>query len=180
MDPFVGEVRIFTWDWAPRGWALCNGAVLPANQNYALYSLLGNTFGGSAPTTFALPDLRGRTPVSMGRGQDQQIYAQGQKGGAENVGLTISNMPMHNHYVTALAGTAGNATGPKSGLPATVGKAGSNPTVNIYAPAANAPLVPLAPDTLSSAGGNMPHNNMQPYMVVNFCIATSGIYPPRQ
>ncbi|WP_431860943.1 phage tail protein [Azospirillum sp.] len=180
MDPFLGEVRIFPWSWAPDGWALCNGTSLPIQQNAALNALLGQTFGGNGSTTFNLPDLRGRTPIHLGVGQDGFSYQNGQTGGAETVTLTINNLPQHNHAVNALGGTKGNFAIAKSGLPATVGvPTGSTATVNIYAPATS-PLTALASDTCSIEGASGAHNNMQPFAVMNFCIATLGLFPPRQ
>jgi len=180
VDPFLGEVRIFPWSWAPDGWALCNGTQLPAQQNAALNALLGQTFGGNGSTMFALPDLRGRTPIHIGLGPDGVQYQNGQVGGAETVTLTQANMPQHNHSVNALSGTKGNTVIAKSALPATVGlPSGATATVNIYAPA-NTTLTALAADTCSTEGSSAPHNNMQPFIVMNFCIATLGIFPPRQ
>lgn len=181
MDPFLGEVRIFSWSWAPQGWALCNGALLPTQQNPALNALLGQTYGGNGTTQFALPDLRGRTPVHMGIGQDGITYQQGKAGGAEAVTLTAATMPQHTHAVNALGGTKGNFSGPKSAIPATVGvPATTTTTVNIYAAANAGPLTQLNAGSLSTEGGGAAHNNMQPFQVLNFCIATLGLFPPRQ
>jgi len=180
VDPFLGEVRIFPWSWAPDGWALCNGAQLPAQQNAALNALLGQTFGGNGSTMFNLPDLRGRTPVHVGLGQDGMYYQGGQTGGAETVTLTLANMPQHNHAVNALGGTKGNSGIPTSCLPATVGVGTGGTTVNIYGVATAAAVTTLANDTFSTEGSSAPHNNMQPFAVMNFCIATLGIFPPRQ
>lgn len=181
MDPFLGEVRIFPWSWAPSGWALCNGASLPVQQNAALNALLGQTFGGNGSTTFNLPDLRGRTPIAAGQGSDGILYQNGASGGAEKVTLTAATVPAHTHQVRALAGSPGNLATPKSGIPATVSKpAGSTNTLaSIYAPS-TVPLISLTPDTVSAVGGGAGHNNMQPFLVLNFCIATLGIFPPRQ
>jgi microcystin-dependent protein len=180
VDPFLGEVRIFPWNWAPDGWALCNGASLPAQQNAALNALLGQTFGGNGSTLFNLPDLRGRTPMHVGLGPDGVYYNYGNVGGAETVTLTISNLPQHAHTVNALGGTKGNASNANSAIPATVGIGTGGATVNIYSAATAAPLVQLTSDTFSIEGGSGPHNNMQPFVVMNFCIATLGIFPPRQ
>ncbi|WP_199229465.1 tail fiber protein [Azospirillum sp. TSO22-1] len=181
MDPFLGEVRIFPWSWAPTGWALCNGASLPVQQNAALNALLGQTFGGNGSTTFNLPDLRGRTPLHLGVGQDGFAYQIGQTGGAEAVTLSVSNMPAHNHAVNALGGTKANASTPKSALPATVGLGtGMTTSINIYAPPTSGSAVALANDTFSTEGSSSPHNNVQPFLVMNFCIATLGLFPPRQ
>lgn len=182
MDPFLGEVRMFTWSWAPQGWALCNGAQLPVQQNAALNALLGQTFGGNGSTMFGLPNLCGRTPIHVGVGQDGVYYQPGNTGGTENVTLTAATMPQHTHQVNALNGTKGNASQPKSALPATVGLPNPSPNaaINIYAPPGTGNAVMLNPATFSTVGGGAGHNNMQPFLVMNFCIATSGIFPPRQ
>lgn len=181
MDPFLGEVRIFPWSWAPQGWALCNGALLPAQQNAALNALLGQTYGGNGTTQFALPDLRGRTPIHIGVGPDGLTYQQGKAGGAETVALTAATMPQHTHAVNALGGTKGNAAQPKSAIPATVGVAATvTSAVNIYAVATAGPATQLNAGTFSTEGSGAAHNNMQPFQVLNFCIATLGLFPPRQ
>lgn len=177
MDPFLGEVRIFSWSWAPDGWALCNGASLPTQQNVALNALLGQTFGGNGSSTFNLPDLRGRTPIHVGQGSDGILYQAGQTGGAETVTLTVAQLPQHYHSVNALS-TGSNFGPPKSAIPATVTPPTN--TVNIYAPPTSGTLTALKSDTLSVEGSSSPHNNMQPFLVMNFCIATLGIFPPRQ
>lgn len=181
MDPFLGEVRIFPWNWAPNGWALCNGASLPIQQNAALNALLGQTFGGNGTTTFNLPDLRGRTPVHVGAGQDGLFYNYGQVGGAETVTLSTANMPQHTHSVNALGGTKGNSANPTNALPAQVGfGTGGTTTINIYDLPTAGPVVALNSGSFSTVGSSAAHNNMQPFAVMNFCIATLGIFPPRQ
>lgn len=179
MEPFLGEVRIFSWSWAPTGWALCDGSILPVSQNQALAALLGNQFGGDGKTTFQLPDLRGRTPINLGVGQDGQQYIGAQVGGLEAVPLTVSNLPQHSHEINALS-KPGNATGAKSALPASVGKGSSAAMIDIYSQVGSGPTTALAGDTLTTEGGGAPHNNMQPFIVMNFCIATSGLWPPQQ
>lgn len=181
MDPFLGEVRMFTWPWAPRGWALCDGTRLPIGQNAALNALLGNTYGGDLQNYFNLPDLRGRTPVHVGRDDMGNTYSQGEAAGVEAVTLQTSQLPAHYHQVTALSGTKANAATSKSGLPATVNvAAASTITVPIYGVMGKGQITTLNPGTLSSTGGGGPHNNVQPFLVMNFCIATTGIFPPRQ
>ncbi len=180
MDPFLGEIRIFPWSWAPQGWALCNGASMQAQQNAALNALLGQTFGGNGSTIFNLPNLQGRTPIHVGVGSDGIHYSYGNVGGAEVVTLTATNFPPHEHSVNALGQTAGNAGNAKSSLPAKVGIGTGGATVNIYSTASAGPAVQLSADTFSTSGANGAHNNMQPFVVTNFCIATSGIFPPRQ
>lgn len=187
MDPFLGEVRMFTWGWAPRGWALCDGAMMSTQQNVGLYALLGVTFGGTADLkNFKLPDLRGRTPICIGVGQDRGVYRAGDVGGVEGVTLTTANLPPHTHQVNAFAGTAknikGNSSQPKSALPATVGLSpnSTNTAINIYAAPGAGPAIALNGATFSTVGGGAAHNNMQPFLVMNFCIATQGLFPPRQ
>lgn len=164
-EPFLAEIRMVGFDFAPRGWAFCDGQILPINQNQSLYSLLGTTFGGDGRTSFALPDLRGRAPMHVGDG-----HLQGQKGGTETVSLTGAEMPSHTH--TAQAATAdatsttptGNLLGQSSGL---------------YRPHDSANTVAMRSGTLTNAGGGQAHNNMQPYLAVNFCIALRGLFPSR-
>lgn len=158
-EPFLAEVRLFSFGFAPKGWAQCNGQLLPINQNLALYSLLGTTYGGNGTTTFALPDLRGRAPIHS------HSIPLGYRAGEETHTLTLSEMPMHTHQAMA-SGAAANATTPVNNF------WGSQTPVNVYGNALNVPMLPLG-----AAGGNQPHNNMQPYLVLNFCIALTGIFP---
>lgn len=183
LDPYLGEVRIFPWPWPPQNWALCNGASLPTQQYQALFALLGKLYGGNGTTSFNLPDLRGRTPVCEGQGFYSN-YTQGQSGGEEKVTLTAATMPPHTHAVHVLSSLSGDAAVATSGLPANVGRnAGTqNVTVDIYRsiyPSQPADPVSLSPATLSTTGGGAGHNNMQPYLVMNFCIATKGQFPLR-
>jgi microcystin-dependent protein len=168
-DFFLGEIKLLPYDWAPKYWTLCAGQLLSINSNQALFSLLGTTYGGDGVTTFALPDLRGRVPV-----HPSTSLPQGTKAGQETVTLTTANLPTHNHLV-AVSTTAGNN-------PAFTGNfiaAGSNASgaVNIYGTATS--LQPLDPAAVSNTGGNQPHENCQPSLVMNYCIATQGIYPSR-
>ena len=166
-QPFLGEIRLFTWNWAPRGWALCQGQIMPISQNTALYSLLGTYYGGNGSSTFGLPDLRGRVPISMG-----QYYVMGEQDGQENVTLTLATMPAHNHVFSGTQNTA-TAKAPTGHF-----LAGISPNTKFgYAPSTTP--VALDPTSISMVGGGQPHDNMQPYLVMNFCIATSGIYPAR-
>jgi microcystin-dependent protein len=169
-DEFVGEIRVFPYNFAPRGWAFCDGQVLPISQNTALFSLLGTTYGGNGQSTFALPDLRGRVPMHPGQGSGLSLRNLGETGGSDSVTLPLDQIPAHAHSMAAAQGDANNRT-PGGQLPATgIG-------VGQYAPAAGATLTPLAPQALSPAGSGLPHNNMQPYVTFHFCIALQGIYP---
>lgn len=161
--PFLAEIRLVGFNFAPKGWALCNGQLLPINQNQALFSLLGTMYGGNGQTNFALPDLRGRTPIHMGAG-----FTQGESAGEEVHTLIVSEMPAHNHLVSASSG------GPNQG----------SPTGNEWAAlnsgySTNAPDGVMGPSAVSSAGGSQPHTNVQPYLVLNYVIALSGIFPSR-
>ena len=164
-EPFIAEIRMVAFNFAPRGWALCNGQLLPINQNQALFSLLGTTYGGNGQTNFALPDLRGRSPVHAGQGRPP--VSLGQRGGEENHTLISSEMPAHTHPVK---GDAANASA-------------STPTGNVWAASTNNPFSSSAPDTalnpasVGAAGGSQPHPNLQPYTVVNFVIALLGSSP---
>ena len=160
-EPFLAEIRIMSFNFAPRGWALCNGQLLPINQNQALFSLLGTTYGGNGQTTFALPNLQGRVPIHVGSG-----FALGQAGGAQAHTLTAAEMPTHAHAAISSSNTGSSADPTAAFWAATAAAA--------YAPSANAAM---APGALSDAGGNQPHGNLSPYLVLNFCIALQGIYP---
>ena len=184
-DPFVGEIKMWLMSWAPQGWALCNGNLLPIAQNQVLYSLLGKQFGGDGVTTFGLPDLRGR--VAMGTTKSVvsglSTYVTGAAGGTETVTLTPNQVPPHAHAVIGDA-NPGNAIQPTGAYLAT---AVSNTSANFtpYAPSGatlDATLyagTATSAGTLSNEGGNQPHSNMQPFTVINFTIATTGLYPPR-
>jgi microcystin-dependent protein len=171
MDPFVAEIRIFPFNFAPRGWALCNGQLLPLSQNTALFSLLGTTYGGDGKSNFALPDLQGSAPMHPGQGPGLSLHDLGESGGSDTVTLLPTELPAHNHNLMANAGAA-NRTAPANN---SIGRvAGAQP----YAPAA-APTAQLAGQALPPAGGGQPHNNLQPYLTVNFNIALQGVFPPR-
>ena len=162
-EPFLSEIKIFSFGSIPRGWAACNGQFLPINQNQALFALLGTTYGGNGQTTFALPDLRGRIPIHFGGG-----FNQGQVGGQEAHTLTISEMPTHTHLVNTTANPATSAS-PNN----TVGyaRAGNN----LYAGAAG--FVAMHQQTVANTGGSQAHPNMPPYLTLTFCIALIGIFP---
>ena len=172
-DPFVAEIRMFGFNFAPTGWAQCNGQLLPLSQNTALFSLLGTFYGGDGKSTFALPNLQGSVPIHQGQGSGLSPYDLGQQGGSQFVTLLQSEMPFHAHV---LRGTIEDAT--QSSLTQNVIPA-QTVNGNLYQSTTNANLGALAPQALSPAGGSLPHNNMMPYLVVNFCIAMQGVFPPR-
>ncbi|MCU7961823.1 MULTISPECIES: phage tail protein [unclassified Shewanella] len=170
-DFFLGEIKLLPYNWAPKYWTLCAGQLLPINTNQALFSLLGTTYGGDGINTFALPDLRGRVPVHPNVSAG---LPQGSKAGVENVTLVPNNLPVHNHLVMA-SSTAGDTTLlAGNNIAAAKNAAGE---VNLYGSAAS--LQALDPATVSSTGGNQAHENCQPSLVMNYCIATQGIYPSR-
>jgi microcystin-dependent protein len=167
---FLGELRIVAFNYAPRGWAQCNGQLLPINQNQALFSLLGTQYGGNGVQNFALPDLRGRGAVHAGPGGQTQI---GELGGVENVTLLPMELPQHTHTLKAVSDIA-NANVPGNALPAAKGRGG----LSMFG-AAGSLNTTLSSQAVSNAGGNQAHSNMQPYGVLNFCIALQGIFPSR-
>jgi microcystin-dependent protein len=164
-EPFMSETRIMSFNFAPRGWAMCNGQLLPINQNQALFALLGTTFGGNGQTTFALPDLRGRTPVHVGGG-----YSLGQRGGEEAHTLSISELPTHQHILSN-TNQAVSTNIPATGI--SLGNTAPNQVYNT----AGQNLVAMNPASVSNVGGSQPHLNMQPFLALNFCIALQGIFP---
>jgi microcystin-dependent protein len=180
-DVYLGTILMVGFNFAPQGWALCNGQLLSIAQNTALFSLLGTTYGGNGTTNFALPDLQGRVPIHMGNGAGLSPYVIGQNGGVEGVTLLASQMPQHLHTVATPCSTANaTATSPASAYPAvTVVDAGRGvaPTPS-YASAPTAGQA-MAPVNTSLVGGNLPHPNIQPYLTVNFIIALQGIFPTR-
>lgn len=169
-DPFVAEIRIFPFNFAPKGWAWCDGQIMPISQNTALFSLLGTTYGGDGKSTFALPNLQGAAPMHPGQGPGLSLYDLGQFGGSEFVTLLESEIPAHTHTLRA-----NNALG-DSPVP------GGNTVAryaNAYQSSTSANLTQMAWQSLSVAGGSQPHNNMQPYLTFYFCIALQGVFPPR-
>jgi microcystin-dependent protein len=170
MDPFLGEIRLFGFNFAPTGWALCNGQIMSIAQNTALFSLLGTTYGGNGQTTFALPDLQGRVPMAAGQGPGLSPRDLGEEGGEENVTLLASEMPVHTH--TAVCNSqdgdqydpTGHFWAPDAAGNAEYGNSGGS-VMNAAA--------------LGSSGGGGPHTNLQPYMVINYCIALQGVFPAR-
>lgn len=172
MDPFVAEIRIFPFNFAPKGWAFCDGQLLPISQNTALFSLLGTFYGGDGKSTFALPNLQGSVAMHQGQGQGLSQRSIGEQSGAEFVTLIESEMPLHTHTMTANSDSALLQVG----APDRVFARSQNG--NAYGPA-NQNVVTMAPQMISPAGGSLPHNNMQPYLTLNFCIALQGVFPAR-
>lgn len=168
MDPFVAEIRIVGFNFAPVGWAFCDGQLLPLSQNTALFSLLGTTYGGNGLNNFALPDLQGRAPIQPGQGPGLSLRDLGETGGAESITLIESEMPAHTHTARAV-NDAGLQSSPQGALLARANMYKNN--------AAN--LGSMRSQAMTPAGGSVPHNNMQPYLTMNFIIALQGIYPPR-
>jgi microcystin-dependent protein len=162
-EPFLAEIRIVSFNFPPKGWALCNGQLLPINQNQALFSLLGTTYGGNGQTTFALPDLRGRVPFHFGSG-----LTLGQSGGETGHSLSAPEMATHNHLAMASSGDADQLS------PA--GNFWAKGAASAYSPIPN---TTMSPQSLAAAGGGQPHENMSPYLVLNFVIALVGIFPSR-
>ena len=167
MDAYIGEIKLLAFDWNPKNWAHCNGAIMSIAQNQALFSLLGTTYGGNGVTTFALPDLRGRGPMHMGQGPGRIHKVLGESWGEENLTLTQSELPTHTHAMSV------------SSLPGTA----SSPIGAIYAAQrggyAESADVALGSGAVGIAGGSQPHSNMPPYLALNFCICLYGLFPPR-
>jgi len=172
-DPFVAEIRIFPFNFAPKGWAWCDGQLMPISQNTALFSLLGTTYGGDGKSTFALPNLQGRAPMHPGQGPGLSLHDLGETGGSETVSLLESEIPLHNHFVAAQTVPLGSLVMPSSST--TLTRPASGNLYNVAGPA----QVSMAPEALQPAGGDQPHNNMQPYLTFYFCIALQGVFPPR-
>ncbi|MBG8554972.1 phage tail protein [Hymenobacter guriensis] len=177
MENFLGEIRLMSFPRAPRGWAYCQGQLMPINQNQALFALLGTQYGGDGVTTFKLPDLRGRVAVGQGRSPVGTDYSMGQMAGTESVSLTVAQMPGHDHAFTGTLNIGGDAdsASPDNSFPATMA---STPVVTPYATGTiNANMGAALTGTLASAGGSQPHENRQPFMALNYAIALQGIYP---
>jgi microcystin-dependent protein len=173
-DQFVAEIRMFPTNFAPRGWAMCDGQLLPISQNTALFSLLGTTYGGNGASTFALPNLQGRAPMHPGNGPGLSLYTLGEESGQESVTLLESQIPAHSHQLLAAN------TDATSSIPDQQVVAGGGGGVKLFgeAPAPGSSVM-LATQMAAPAGGSQPHNNMMPYLTVSFCIALQGIFPPR-
>jgi microcystin-dependent protein len=174
--PYLSEIKILAFGFAPQGWAQCNGQLLPINQNQALFSLLGTTYGGNGQTNFGLPEMRGRTSMHIGGG-----HIQGEKAGTESVTLTVAQLPAHIHF---LQGRAEQATLAGGAIPAPTkalaqGAAATNPISDVNLYGTGAPNVPMSAASTTNTGGNQPHENRQPYIVLNHCIALIGVFPSR-
>jgi microcystin-dependent protein len=174
-DPFVGEIRAVCFNFAPLGWALCDGQLIPISQNTALFSLLGTQYGGDGKSTFALPNLQGASPMHWGQGAGLSPVYEGEEGGAETVTLVQSEIPLHMHLVNAVARSGSqNSPANASYAQAHIGRAADLQ----YAPS-GAPVT-MSPSMLGVTGQGQPHNNLSPYLTVNFVIALQGVFPPRQ
>src|SRR5262245_38637392 len=170
-DQFVAELRIFPFNFPPTGWSFCDGQLMPISQNTALFSLLGTTYGGDGKSTFALPDMQGNVPMQPGQGQGLSLRDLGELGGSENVTLLESELPFHPHNAGA-SGADGTAGSPNQQLVA------QGVGINMYS-TSTSPVTQLNVNAAPPAGGSLPHNNLQPYLTLNFCIALQGIFPPR-
>jgi len=175
MDPFVAEIRIFPFNFAPKGWAFCDGQLLPLSQNTALFSLLGTTYGGDGKSNFALPDMQGNAPMHPGQGPGLSLHDLGETGGSETVTLLESEMPGHQHSMMAFNNPPPAAAGTPD---PTVSLARSSGTT-VYKATPFGGVGNMNDNAIAPAGGDQPHNNMQPYLTLNFCIALQGVYPPR-
>jgi microcystin-dependent protein len=172
-NPFVGQLALVPFNFAPKGWALCDGQLLAISQNTALFSLLGTQYGGDGKSNFALPNLQGSIPISFGQGPGLQDHFIGESGGSDTVTLLTTEMPQHNHAMMADA-TPGNSTSPAGDAPARI--PGGTP----YAPGNSALNQTMSANSLTPAGGDQPHNNLMPYLTLNWIIAMQGVFPPRQ
>ena len=172
-DPFVAEVRIFPFNFPPKGWAFCDGQLMPISQNTALFSLLGTVYGGDGKSTFALPDVQGRGVMHPGQGQGLSLRDQGEMGGSETVTLLQSEMPVHNHNLMASGSNASTAN-PSNQV--SLARSFGGLAYKVDPPGT---LAQLAPQAIAPTGGSLPHNNLMPYLTLNFCIALQGVFPPR-
>ena len=170
-NPFVAEMRIFPFDFPPTGWAFCNGQILPISQNTALFSLLGTTYGGDGKSNFALPNMQGRAPMQPGQGPGLSLHDLGEAGGTPAVTLLQTEIPSHNHKVMAESQDPADTIIPSPSTAIARSSGGG-----LYQTSSN---VQMSPSTLAAVGGSQPHNNLMPYIALNFCIALQGVYPPR-
>ena len=174
-DPFVAEIRIFPFNFAPKGWAFCNGQLMPLSQNTALFSLLGTTYGGDGKSTFGLPDMQGNAPMHPGQGPGLSLHDLGEMSGVQFVTLLQSEMPAHAHAVGRALAANGDSQSPASCVWAQAA-AGRGTAIIYHEPPATGQV---NPQSLTITGGSQPHNNMQPYLTLNFCIALQGVFPAR-
>lgn len=174
-DPFVAEIRIFPFNFAPKGWAFCDGQILPLSQNTALFSLLGTSYGGNGQSNFALPNLQGRLTMSQGQGPGLSPRDLGETGGQDSVTLLATEMPAHTHQLMATAATTSPSP---AGNSISQGVSATNTAVPEYR-SSPTNTVAMAAQAVAAAGGSQPHNNLPPYLTMNFCIALQGVYPPR-
>ena len=170
-DPFVAEIRIFPFNFPPKGWTFCDGQILPLSQNTALFSLMGTTYGGDGKSNFALPDLQGHTVMHPGQGPGLSLHDLGETGGSETVSLLESEIPSHSHALRVINDVGEDRTPADESLARSTGGA-------LYSTGISN-LVTLSDNALAPAGGDQPHNNLMPYLTLNFCIALQGVYPPR-
>jgi len=170
MDPFVAEIRIFPFNFAPKGWAFCDGQILPLSQNTALFSLLGTTYGGDGKSNFALPNMQGNAPMHPGQGSGLSLHDLGETGGSDTVTLLESEIPQHSHALQALAPPP-NRTSP-------VGNSFARASAGTPYGTTTTPVA-MSDDTVAPSGGDQSHNNLMPYLALNFCIALQGVYPSR-
>lgn len=171
-DQFVAEIRIFPFNFAPTGWAMCNGQLLPISQNTALFALLGTVYGGDGKSTFALPNMMDNAPMQPGQGQGLSLHDLGEMSGSQTVTLLTSEIPFHTHQMGSQAVPLGSVATP-------AGNTFTRPASGNLFNEANQQPAAMAPQTLTPSGGSQPHNNMQPYLTLNFCIAMQGIFPQR-
>ena len=172
-NPFLAEIRISTGNFAPKGWALCDGQLMPISQNTALFSLLGTTYGGDGKSNFALPNLQGSAPMHPGQGPGLSLHDLGESSGSDTVTLLESEIPSHSHSLMTFVGQATSQTpAPNVGLSRARG-------INAYSTVTNTGVVSMSDSVVAPAGGDQPHNNLMPYLTLNFCIALQGVYPPR-
>jgi microcystin-dependent protein len=171
-DPFVAEIRIFPFNFAPKGWAFCNGQLLPLSQNTALFSLLGTTYGGDGKSNFALPNLQGRAAMAPGQGPGLSLHDLGETGGSDTVTIFDNEMPSHNH-------TLGAETVPLGAVATPAGNIFTRPASGNLFNLANPAVVSMSPTAITPNGGSTPHNNLQPYLTLEFNIALQGVFPPR-
>ncbi len=178
-EPYLGQILPFGFAFAPRNWATCQGQIIPIQQNTALFSLLGANFGGNGSSNFGLPNMQGNVAIGTGQGAGLSDYVTGETGGAANVTLSVNELPMHSHGFFATTSPAQTITAAGNQLASTGGGKGGGDKALLYSPNATKATTGLSPQAIQPAGRNTPHNNMQPYLGVNFCICLSGNFPPR-